>query len=423
MSKNDPLALPHMAAFQCIGAECENTCCQGWKIAVDRETMTDLARRMSRSPREQQQFDRGLEPNPGAHPDGEDAAYLRRREDGFCFFFDAGLCSLQSTYGDRALGRACSSFPRIAKRDGPHLIMGGDLGCPEVVRLLLRFDRTLVPEKISAEKLPLKLIVSDRHGRESLPTRERALVLKTMDHLFQAHDHPFKSRMYMLAYLAHRLGRRLEEPSPGIAPAAVIAECRDLSAPEIRAELASQFEHLPLTGQAAFPALYGNLRQRLGRGLPGFRSLCLQVFETYEPRDPPAPMGDPKLLFRQFCKRRNQLLRVAGQTIDDYFQKAAFHLWFLERIRPTAHLVAYLPLLFFYLAEMKFLFFSHPHWRDRPPEPGQKPPHLEKIAVEVIHHYARSTFHGKRTEREYGDLIRGAGFDRPPRLLELLQLL
>ncbi|MGH7488316.1 MAG: hypothetical protein ACREMY_22365, partial [bacterium] len=28
----------HYAAFQCIGAACEDTCCNGWGVVVDRET-------------------------------------------------------------------------------------------------------------------------------------------------------------------------------------------------------------------------------------------------------------------------------------------------------------------------------------------------------------------------------------------------
>ncbi len=34
-----PILIPeYMKEFQCIGSECEDTCCAGWRVSVDKDT-------------------------------------------------------------------------------------------------------------------------------------------------------------------------------------------------------------------------------------------------------------------------------------------------------------------------------------------------------------------------------------------------
>lgn len=114
-----------VSQFQCLGDQCPDTCCIGWRMQVDDGTR---ARYDERFP-ELHEFVEKL----------EDGTHVMRKDPntGFCVKFEGGLCSLHKKYGEDALGDACHFYPRSARALSNEVVVTGAMSCPEMARLQL----------------------------------------------------------------------------------------------------------------------------------------------------------------------------------------------------------------------------------------------------------------------------------------------
>jgi lysine-N-methylase len=129
--KNRPT---YAAAFRCIGASCEDDCCHGWTIPLDRKTYESYqlfpAERLGSVV---QQFVTVDDSEPeNLH------ARINLAPSGFCAFFGPDrLCGIQKEYGGALLSSTCSIYPRTLNSvDG---VLEGSLtvSCPEAARSVL----------------------------------------------------------------------------------------------------------------------------------------------------------------------------------------------------------------------------------------------------------------------------------------------
>jgi lysine-N-methylase len=132
--------------FRCIGSTCEDTCCRGWGIPIDREAY-EKYRKLPPSPlRNLIQISCLITPKDAVCIDGsgqivpgpEVFAKIRMTDANQCpMLHDDGLCRIQTEYGAEFLANTCASYPRVV-----HSIDGIEekalaLSCPEAARLVL----------------------------------------------------------------------------------------------------------------------------------------------------------------------------------------------------------------------------------------------------------------------------------------------
>lgn len=133
---NSSRTLRAVEAFECIGGDCEDTCCQSWKVSLtktDYVTWKNLARRQ---PEEFKLFEKHV-PKGG----GFFATLEFDKDTGGCPFQDkTGLCRVQSKLGASALPGTCRTFPRVYTLDASSLQASASLGCPEYTRHVLASD-------------------------------------------------------------------------------------------------------------------------------------------------------------------------------------------------------------------------------------------------------------------------------------------
>lgn len=130
--------------FRCIGPDCEDSCCIGWVVHIDRatwqryqacqhETLAPLFRSLVVLETEET---------------GQDElayAHVKMQPDGRCPFLQSDmLCMIQKELGSEALSNTCASFPRYKNQFGVQREYALDLSCPEAARQVL-----LHPERIS----------------------------------------------------------------------------------------------------------------------------------------------------------------------------------------------------------------------------------------------------------------------------------
>jgi len=138
------LKTPYVANFECLGADCADTCCKGWGMQLDIETKE----KYDKIPELQDAFDTG------------EAEWIMKRDPktDYCTKFDNGLCGIHAKYGDEMLGDACNFFPRITRKIGTHMTMTASLSCPEIARLALLSDNS--PNSVASDisRVPASLV-------------------------------------------------------------------------------------------------------------------------------------------------------------------------------------------------------------------------------------------------------------------------
>ena len=130
---------PHYAEnFRCIGAACEDTCCVGWNVSIDRDTYEKY-----------QAIPAGplrilIDKNVVRTPDNADGsklvafASIQMSPSLKCPMHNADkLCQIQVEHGAAYLSGTCSTFPRQAYTIDNFKETTLTLSCPEAARLIL----------------------------------------------------------------------------------------------------------------------------------------------------------------------------------------------------------------------------------------------------------------------------------------------
>lgn len=130
-------------AFRCIGAECEDTCCAGWIVSVDKTTYQAYQR--SEDPELAPRFRELITIKTDTQ--GEDSYARIALSSPDCPFLDAGWCAIQKKLGEESLSIMCSQYPRVMNIVDDVLQRSLDLSCPEAARLVL-----LDPEPIQFDQ-------------------------------------------------------------------------------------------------------------------------------------------------------------------------------------------------------------------------------------------------------------------------------
>jgi len=124
--------------FHCIGPACEDDCCTGWRVTVDKAAY-ERYQGLTESPlRPLFESKIALVPEGTKGQSIEAFAIIQMTPQGPCSFLSAErLCRIQIEHGSEALCNTCAIFPRTPRQiDG--LPEGAlSLSCPEAARLIL----------------------------------------------------------------------------------------------------------------------------------------------------------------------------------------------------------------------------------------------------------------------------------------------
>ncbi|SDW61416.1 flagellin lysine-N-methylase [Paenibacillus sp. CF384] len=108
--------------FKCIGSECEDTCCAGWGIQIDQQTMN----KYKHVPRHKLDLKSGI-----------DATKFKMNQGSCHFLTSEKLCQIQLTLGETYLTKTCDQYPRKLNAVDGVKEASATLSCPEVARLVL----------------------------------------------------------------------------------------------------------------------------------------------------------------------------------------------------------------------------------------------------------------------------------------------
>ncbi len=140
--------------FHCIGGDCPDTCCAGWKINIDKATDAyyqsvtgDFGELL------QSKIDRSSEPHHFIMDKNLRCPFLR----------EDNLCSIYRNLGEDKLSETCTQFPRGQLKMTNLVFSYLSFACPEMVRMAF------------SSKDPLSLSVTETESTPTAPSQNSAL--------------------------------------------------------------------------------------------------------------------------------------------------------------------------------------------------------------------------------------------------------
>ncbi|MGL1890396.1 MAG: flagellin lysine-N-methylase [Spirochaetaceae bacterium] len=154
MSKLTKILRPsYIKGFKCIGGTCEDSCCIGWNIDIDKLTFRKYFR--TDNVLMKQKFKKHVYKNEECDFEEIDYGRMKIPDSKWCPFLDEDkLCEIYSNLGEDHLSNVCHSYPRIYNvLDGVYEI-SLYMSCPEAVRMLLQNKNPMkfIEEEIKLDK-------------------------------------------------------------------------------------------------------------------------------------------------------------------------------------------------------------------------------------------------------------------------------
>ncbi len=124
--------------FECIGPDCEDTCCSGWwNVSIDHDTY--LKYQQSTRPELASLFKIAVSKNKLPSADNKNNyGMMQMKPDGECHFLQTDkLCAIHKFMGADALSDTCRLYPRYLNQFGAQSEHSLGISCPEAARLIL----------------------------------------------------------------------------------------------------------------------------------------------------------------------------------------------------------------------------------------------------------------------------------------------
>lgn len=133
--------------FSCIADKCPDTCCAGWEIVVDSESLEKYEKLGNA-------YGQRIRSLISVDSDG-DSIFIPHNER--CpFLLDSGLCEMYIELGHESLCRTCRQFPRHITYFGARKETGISLSCPEAARIIFESHEPISfeTEEVHADIMP-----------------------------------------------------------------------------------------------------------------------------------------------------------------------------------------------------------------------------------------------------------------------------
>ena len=208
-------------AFRCIGADCEDSCCSGWLVNIDKNTF-DLYQRCQ-DPEMGPRLRELVTLNPAST--GSNSYGRIGLAGASCPFLDEGWCAIQNKLGESHLSIVCARFPRVLNVVDDVLQRSLDLSCPEAARLLLldpapmQFDEAGGSPHDSRLGELSELATADETSRK--PYRYFREIRAFAIELLQYRTYPLWKRIVILASFCDQLEQLSEGGQNAQVPAAI----------------------------------------------------------------------------------------------------------------------------------------------------------------------------------------------------------
>lgn len=178
--------------FECIAGDCEDTCCAGWQIVIDKES---LKRYWNENGDYKKKLHRSI--------DWMQKTFRQDKEKRCAFLKDDNLCEMYQKLGEKSLCKTCQSYPRHTEEFENVRETSLSLSCPVVARMLL------------GRKEPVQFRSEEREGEEEFAGFDPFLYSNLLDareliiSILQDRKLSIETRMVLCMGLAYDIENRV----------------------------------------------------------------------------------------------------------------------------------------------------------------------------------------------------------------------
>ncbi|MBQ8038633.1 MAG: flagellin lysine-N-methylase, partial [Lachnospiraceae bacterium] len=178
--------------FQCIADKCPDTCCAGWQIVIDEQSLERYKKTRGKF------FRRVL-----SSIDWRKSVFRQDKEKRCAFLNENNLCDLYSACGEKSLCRTCRQYPRHTEEFEGVREITLSISCPEVARILMN------------RRTPVKFISYEKDGEEEYEDFDPFLfsILEDsrteMIRILQDRELPIRTRVLLVLGIAHDMQGRI----------------------------------------------------------------------------------------------------------------------------------------------------------------------------------------------------------------------
>lgn len=178
--------------FECIAGDCEDTCCAGWQIVIDKESLKkywnengDYKKKLHKS------------------IDWMQKTFRQDKEKRCAFLKADNLCEMYQKLGEKSLCKTCQSYPRHTEEFENVREISLSLSCPVVARMLL------------GRKEPVQFRSEERDGEEEFVGFDPFLYSNLLDareiiiSILQDRKLSIETRMVLCMGLAYDIENRV----------------------------------------------------------------------------------------------------------------------------------------------------------------------------------------------------------------------
>jgi lysine-N-methylase len=265
------------STFHCIGSECEDSCCHGMSVLVDKKTYE----KYQAFPEEK--LGSLVKQYVSINMMGAtDSLYARisPNSSNWCpFLSEERLCGVQKQYGAEYLSATCSTYPRALNSVENELEVSLYLSCPEAARqILLDANSTQSVGDASSDGFRTdqfsRLATTDSEFLHK-PVRYFWEVRRLVVALIQDRGRPLWQRLFLLGILCRRLGEITSVEQDDVVPEIL----RSYRAIVATGALRDEMERIPAQPAVQLDVVLRLIDQRIRAGSCGERFLeCFEEF-------------------------------------------------------------------------------------------------------------------------------------------------
>ena len=202
----------YLKEFKCIGGKCEDSCCIGWDIDIDKITFRQYYKVKDQEMKKM--FQKNVHNNEYCQAPDVDYGKVKLKKDKRCPFLDeCNYCIIQSKLGEEYLSNVCTSFPRILNKIDGYYEMSLDVSCPEAARILLLKEEGIEFEE-NEETLGKHIISSeiDTKSKEfnNLPIKYFKEIRDLSIKIIKNRKFDLNKRLYILGEFINELEEELK---------------------------------------------------------------------------------------------------------------------------------------------------------------------------------------------------------------------
>ncbi len=286
MPQTPPLRATYAEGFRCIGSACEDTCCAGWTVPIDRATWQNY-QGLPESPLRILIQSSVTHKEEASNSDAEDAApapfaTIRMNGENQCpLLTEDRLCRIHAEAGESFLSHTCATYPRIVASVNGMAETTLALSCPEAARLVLLTPDLFIPVLPRPDlETPYPAQAGARAGSTagrdpSAPQAWLMPIRKAAIGVLRDRAYPLWQRLFLLGLLC----RRLDSIVRGELKRSIPAFLGDFEAAVAAGSLRTAMETLPVDRKAQLDLvlLLAGMMLRRSNVRPRFVE-CIQAF-------------------------------------------------------------------------------------------------------------------------------------------------